>query len=244
VDLLHRSAWATAIHRLLARLVALALLAAPAIAWPDEGGGDQLAARVRQLARDSVTAIEPGVRIEIELGSLDPRLKLAPCALITPYLSPHTRLWGATRIGVRCAEGARWNVYLPVRVKVFARASTVTQTLPAGTVLEAAHLGQAEIDLAADWSPAVRRPADALGRALSRPLRAGQSLRQADLKPRQWFAAGDTVRILASGPGYTISSEGQAIVAGVEGQPAKVRIEGGRIVSGRPSGQRQIEVSL
>ena len=75
------------------------------------------------------------MRVEIELGALDPRLKLAPCAHITPYLPPHARLWGATRIGVRCDEGARWSVYLPVRIKVFARASTITQDLPAGTVL-------------------------------------------------------------------------------------------------------------
>jgi flagella basal body P-ring formation protein FlgA len=243
VNLLHRPALATALRRLIAGLAALACLCAATLAWP-QVDDDGLNARVRALAQAAVTSKEPGVRIEIELGSLDPRLKLAPCARITPYLPPQARLWGATRIGVRCDEGARWNVFLPVRVKVFARASTVMQALPAGTVLEVAHLGEAEVDLAGDWSPAIRRPAEALGRAVSRPLRAGQALRQADLKPRQWFAAGDTVRILVVGAGYAISSEGQALVAGVEGQVAKVRIEGGRVVSGRPSGQRQIEVSL
>lgn len=244
MNLLHRSTSPTALRRLAARLASLALLAACTLAWSAKADEAPLAARVRQLAQEAVTPKEPGVRVEIELGALDPRLKLAPCAHITPYLPPHARLWGVTRIGVRCDEGARWSVYLPVRIKVFARASTITQDLPAGTVLEATHLGEAEVDLAGDWSPALRRPADAIGRALNRPLRAGQPLRQADLRPRQWFAAGDTVRILAIGPGYAISSEGQALMSGIEGQPAKVRIEGGRVVSGRPSGQRQLEVSL
>jgi flagella basal body P-ring formation protein FlgA len=64
------------------------------------------------------------------------------------------------------------------------------------------------------------------------------------LKLRQWFAAGDTVRVVTVGSGFAISADGQALAPGIEGQTVKVRIEGGRVVSGRATAERRIEVTL
>jgi len=111
-------------------------------------------------------------------------------------------------------------------------------------VIDASHFVPAELDWAADNSPVFTR-ADALpGRTLARAVGAGQALRNADLRPRQWFAAGDTVRIDAAGSGFAVSGEGQAMSPGLEGQPVRVRTESGRIVSGLPTGERRIEVVL
>jgi len=205
-----------------------------------------LLAEVLALARQAAASGAPaGARIEAAPGALDPRLQLAPCARSEAYLSAGTRPWGRTRVGLRCLQGATlWNVFVPVTVKVLAPALVGSSALPAGAVLEAAQLRTAEIDWAAEASPAQTRSELAVGRTLARPLAAGQALRSADLRPRQWFAAGDTVRIVASGNGFSVSGEGQAMSNGVEGQPARVRVEGGRVVSGQPSGERRIEVSL
>lgn len=226
----------------------LVMACAPCVgaAAPASQAADDVALvdRVQELAQGAVRASSHDVRVQVEVGALDPRLKLAPCARVTPYLPQGTRLWGASRVGLRCDEGARWNVYLPVRVKVLAQALTVNQTLVAGTVLEPAHLTSSEVDLAAEPGVALRVEAEAVGRALNRPLRAGQALRRTDLRPRQWFAAGDTVRIVLRGAGYAVVSEGQALGPGLEGQSTRVRTEAGRIVSGRASGLRQVEVVL
>lgn len=150
---------------------ALALGAAPARAVDepataaDSAQAAPLAERVQQFAQQAARAGAPDVRVQVDLGALDTRLKLAPCARISPYLPSGTKLWGASRIGVRCDEGARWNVYLPVRVKVYAQAVVLRQPLAAGTVIEPAHLAQAEVDLAAEPAPVLRREADVLGRA-------------------------------------------------------------------------------
>ncbi|MFO1216908.1 MAG: flagellar basal body P-ring formation chaperone FlgA [Burkholderiaceae bacterium] len=229
---------------------ALALGAAPARAVDepataaDSAQAAPLAERVQQFAQQAARAGAPDVRVQVDLGALDTRLKLAPCARISPYLPSGTKLWGASRIGVRCDEGARWNVYLPVRVKVYAQAVVLRQPLAAGTVIEPAHLAQAEVDLAAEPAPVLRREADVLGRALARPLASGAAVRQSDLRARQWFAAGDVVRIVARGAGYAVVSEGQALAPGLEGQTSRVRTEGGRIVTGRASGPRQLELTL
>ncbi len=232
----------------LAWALGLVMSAAQALAPSGSDGapaGDaMLAERVQQLAHEAVRRSAADMRVQIEVGHLDPRLKLAPCARITPFVPTGARLWGATRVGLRCDDGARWSVYLPIRVKVFAPALVLAQALPAGTVIAAAHLTRAEIDLAAAPDTALQRESLALGRILSRPLPAGATLRQGDLRARQWFAAGDTVRIVARGPGYQAVSEGQALGPGLDGQNARVRTETGRIVTGRASGPRQMDLTL
>lgn len=209
----------------------------------------ELAQQLQRLASEGAGASLGGShkppRIEVELGRLDPRLKLAPCQQIQPYLPTGTRPWGATRVGLRCVQGAtRWNVYLPVTVKLFAPALVAAAALPAGTVLQPQHLQLAEVDLAASADPALTHPPLALGRTLARPLAAGDTLRRGALQARQFFAAGDMVRLVAVGAGYAVSADAQALGVGIEGRPVRVRVESGRILSGLPTADRRVELAL
>ena len=73
----------------------------------DEG----LAERVQALALQASAQAAPGLRVEVRVGALDARLRLAPCENVQPYLPAGTRLWGNARIGLRCADATvRWNV--------------------------------------------------------------------------------------------------------------------------------------
>lgn len=183
-------------------------------------------------------------RVEVLPGQLDPRLRLAPCDRIEPFLPPGGRPWGRTRVGLRCTQGAQpWSVYLPVTVKVLAPATVASAALPAGTTLRADQLQLAEVDWAAATSPVVALPEAVVGRTLARALAAGEPVRQADLQLRRWFSAGDTVRLLAEGPGFSASSEGQALGDGIEGRPVRVRTDGGRVIGGRAIGDRRVEVA-
>jgi flagellar basal body P-ring formation protein FlgA len=205
-----------------------------------------LAQQVQQLALAAGQRATGGqARVEVAVGQLDPRLRLAPCERIEPYLPAGSPAWGKTRVGLRCLQGAsRWNVFLPVTVKVFGRALVAAGPLPAGSTLAAADLREAEVDLAAAPGMAFTRSAAAVGRTLARPLAAGDTLRQTDLKARQYFAAGDTVQVLAVGPGYQVSSAGQALSPGLEGQAVRVRTESGRIVSGQAVAEHRVEIPL
>jgi flagella basal body P-ring formation protein FlgA len=221
-----------------------ALLAARPASAEDGAAMSVFVEQARALTLQS-TAAMPGVRVEVEPGRLDPRLKLAPCARIEPYLPPGFKAWGATRVGLRCLEGAvRWNVYLPITVRVYAPAVVAATALSVGSVLTEGDLQIAEIDLAASGQPAVTDLAAAVGRSLGVALNPGDSLRQQHLRTRQWFSAGETVRLVASGPGFAVQSEGTALAAGLEGRAVRVRTESGRIVTGLPVGERRVELSL
>ncbi len=241
-------AFAAWLARLLgwAGLVLFGLLGAAAPAGAEEATAlePSLLENVRALALGKI-ADTGAARVEVTIGQLDPRLHLAPCQSIEPYLPAGVRLWGKARIGLRCKVGTTpWNVYLPVTVKVFGRALVVPAGAAVGSVLIETDLAEAEVDLAEEFTAALVEPRLAIGRVLAQNLKPGQTLRQAHLKTRQWFAAGETVRVVATGPGFALESEGQALSNGVDGQTARVRTESGRVLTGMPSGERRIEVAL
>jgi len=240
-------AWWRGTAALLAALAASTALADTATPAASNSGLDTgLEQQVRQLALDGNHAGAPGMpRIEVSVGQLDPRLRLAPCASVQPYIPDGVRLWGKSRIGLRCLQGAtKWNVYLPVTVKVFGTALVATSGVASGSVLSAADLTPAEVDLAEDNSAPVASAELAVGRTLARALKPGQSLRQSHLKARQWFAAGESVTVVAQGDGFSVAGEAQALNPGIEGQPVRVRTESGRVLTGQPVGERRVELTL
>lgn len=228
-------------------LLVCSLLAALPPARAQSGPLDPaVQARVRALAEEAArVAAPPQAKVSVEVGAPDPRLKLAPCRVVQPYLPPGLSAWGRSRIGLRCVDGpSRWNISLPVRVAVYAKALVAAGALPAGTELAQEQLAEAEIDIAGQPGAVFTDPAQLAGRVLARPLAAGEAVRLPALKARQWFAAGETVQVLASGEGFSIQSEAQALAPGIEGQEVKVRFESGRVAAGRAVGERRVELLL
>ncbi len=186
----------------------------------------------------------PGAgRIEVSVGSLDPRLQLAPCARIEPYLLPGTRLWGRTAIGVRCIEGARWAVALPVTVTVHGLALVAAEPLAAGSRPSASSVRLEEVELSSEPGTPVTDEAQLVGRTLTRTLAPGQVVRVEHLRVSHSVAPGDPIRIQVVGPGFVVHAEGKALAGAGEGQPIRVRTENGRIVSGTLRG-RTVEIRI
>ena len=204
--------------------------------------------RAQQLANDAARAAfgdQLPVRVEVVPGQLDARLNLAPCQKVDVFMPAGQRAWGRTRIGLKCLQGpVAWSVTLPLTVRLWAPALVAAGPLPAGTVLAASHLRISEVDWAERDSPALFLEGAALGRILATALSPGAPVRQEHLRKRQWFDAGDNVRIHAVGPGFTIQSEGVAVSPGIEGQSVQIRTESGRTITGKPVGQRLAEVLL
>lgn len=229
------------------RLVLLSLLLlAPCGLLSAEPLPSHWAKQLEALAEQAAQAgLPPGGRAEVQIGAPDPRLRLAPCAQVQPFLPTGQPAYGRGRLGLRCLQRTtRWSISVPMTVRVFAPAWAAVGALPAGTVLQSDHLRLETVEWSAETSPVLAQPVPPLGRQLQRPLQAGEALRQAHLKPRQWFAAGDPVRLLLQGEGFAVRGEGQALAPGLEGRSAKVRLESGRVLSVWPVGERLAEVAL
>lgn len=208
----------------------------------------ELGALTQRWLDDALTRNQaPGatLRMEVSVGTLDSRLRLAPCSRVEPYLPAGSRLWGRTRLGLRCVEGSSaWNVFLPVTIKAWGPAWVLTGNVAPGAVLTANDAAQAEVDWAADAAPVLANPEAWLGQTATRQLMAGQALRQSMVKAPSLFKAGAQVRVSAQGPGYAVTSAGQALSAGSVGQTVRVRMDNGRIVSGIVSEDGTVTITL
>lgn len=185
------------------------------------------------------------LRMEVSVGALDSRLRLAACGRVEPYMPAGMRLWGRTRLGLRCTDGmAKWNVFLPVTVKAYGRAWVVRRDVASGVALNEADVMEAEVDWAEEVSPIVIDPQQWLGQVATRPLTTGQALRQNMIRPAQLFQAGTQVRVVAQGTGFQITSDGQALSAGVLGQLVKIRMDNGRVMSGVVLDARTVKIEI
>ena len=185
------------------------------------------------------------LRLQAHLGALDSRLRLAPCARVEVYQPPGTRLWGLSRVGLRCLEGAtRWNVTLPVTVQALGSAWVLRRDVAPGSTLEAGDLMPAEVDWAAEPSPVLAGRGAWEGLVATRALSAGQTLRENLVRAAQVFQAGAQVRVLVDGGGFQIAAQAQALSAGVVGQTARVKMESGRVLTVMVLDARTVRVEI
>ena len=193
------------------------------------------------LGREGAQILRP----EVIMGSLDPRLKLAPCGRVEPYLPPGTRLWGRSRVGLRCLEGAvRWNVFLPVTVKAWGPAWVLVRPVRAGTPLVQDDAEVAEIDWAEQHASVLGTPELWVGDEAVYALRPGQALRQHMVRPVPAFGPGEQVRVSTSGGGMIVVVTGRSLGTGVPGQSVRVRLAGGKVVTGTVQEDQTVLISL
>jgi flagella basal body P-ring formation protein FlgA len=232
----------------LALLLAAGMLLVSALARAQSAEPDY-ATMALKWARSALATnpAEPATRLryEVSVGALDSRLKLAPCGNVEMYVPPGSRLWGHGRVGVRCVDGmAKWNVSVPVTVKAYGKAWVVRGQVMAGNPLTQSDAVLVEVDWAEDTNPVLADASSWLGQTATRAMSTGQVLRSGLVRPTQVFQAGSQVRVVAEGPGFQVSSDAQALSAGVVGQIARVRMDNGRVTSGTVLDARTVKIEL
>ena len=200
---------------------------------------------VAQALEAGQGSADPTLRWDVEVGAIDARLKLAPCTRTEVFLPPGAKLWGRSRVGVRCLEGtSRWNVSLPVTVNAWGKAWVVKGQVSAGSTILISDVVETEVNWSEESATVLLDPSLWLGYVATRPLNTGQTLRQGMVRPAQVFQAGSQVRVVAQGPGFQVSSDGQALSAGVVGQSARVRLDNGRVANGIVLDVRTVKIEL
>jgi flagella basal body P-ring formation protein FlgA len=203
--------------------------------------------KMLKMYLDAETTGLPG-RVEVTVGALDERLRLAPCAQMVPFLPTGARLWGRGLIGVRCQESAAgtpaWSVLVPVDVKVYGQALIATRALPAGEAPAIDALELQEIELTRHAPGVITDPAAIGDGIMARTLAAGQPLRREHLRARPVIAAGEMVKLVASGSGFSVTSYGKALNAGADGQTVRVQADSGRTMTGVARAGKVVEIRL
>ena len=177
------------------------------------------------------TAGLPG-KVSFTIGAIDTRLNLPVCPAPQAFLPTGTRLWGRASVGVRCTGGTAWTIYVPVSIKVMTEVVVAAHALARGHTLQAGDFMLQEADLGELPGAVVVNPEQALGRIVTVSVAPGQPLRQDLLRAPPAIRQGQSVTLLAQGPGFKISAAGKAVNNAAEGQVAQVRTPSGRTING------------
>jgi len=205
----------------------LCLLPAPLPAQQPSG---PVEAAVRALL-ERETAGLPG-EVELEVGPLDPANRLPPCQDLEAFLPSGVSAWGQISAGVRCNAPASWTVYVPARVRVFADYVVATRGLRPGQTIGPDDVGLERGDLAAQPGRVLGDPTRAIGVRTSRGIAAGTPLREEHLRLPPAVEAGQTVKVVGVGEGFSVGGEGRAMNRAADGERVRVRLPNGAVVSG------------
>jgi flagella basal body P-ring formation protein FlgA len=227
----------------------LAMAMSFAVQAQEQGSTPDYLYATQRWLDETVSNIRPSesmpLRMEVVMGELDRRLQLAPCARVEPYIPVGTQLWGKTRLGLRCIEGAsKWNVFLPITIRAYGPAWVLKSHVLPGTVLTENDAIEAEVDWAEERTSVMANPSQWVGHVAARTLPAGQALRAGMTRAAQVFQSGSQVRVVAQGAGFQITSAGQAMSAGVVGQSARVKMDNGRVLSGVVVDSRTVRLDI
>lgn len=190
----------------------------------------QIQKSVNELVRNQTTGL-PG-KVSFTLGTIDTRLSLSACPAPEAFLSPGTRLWGNSSVGVRCGGNNPWTIYVPVSVKIMTGVVIAARTLVQGQLIEFADMTVQEADLGQMPGAVITEPRQAVGRIATVSIAPGQPLRQDLLRSIPVIQQGQSVILRSQGPGFMVSAKGKAVSNAAEGQIAQVRTPSGRTING------------
>lgn len=183
-------------------------------------------------------------QVEFEVGSPDPNLSLAPCNSVEPFLPTGTRLWGKSRLGLRCIDGARWSVTVPLTVRVTGRALVAARALAPGQALSEGDLVEADAELSNEPGTPLRPGNNLEFRALTRAVTPGTVIREDWLRALPVVSQGEIVKMTVRGNGFSISADGVALNNAIDGGQVRIRTENGRTVSGIARPGKVAEIRL
>ncbi|MBA4263375.1 MAG: flagella basal body P-ring formation protein FlgA, partial [Comamonadaceae bacterium] len=87
-------------------------------------------------------------------------------------------------------------------------------------------------------------PALWVGQQAAYTLQPGQALRQNMVRAAPVFAAGSQVKVRASGNGFQVVVTGEALGPGLNGQSARIRLPGGKVVTGLVRDGQTIDIDF
>lgn len=194
---------------------------------------DYLRKRLSHLPGHAEIAFEPLRRQDWEA-----------CQAMSAFLPSGMRPRPRMTVGVRCTAPSPWTAYLQASVSVPGTYYVASMPLSMGQTVKPEHLAPRSGDLLRLPLGAIVEPDQAIGRSTTQRVAAGQPLRQTALRHAEAVLRGHTVKLMARGPGFMVSSEGQAMDNAAPGSTVQVRTASGQVISGVVQDAGTVEIQL
>lgn len=233
-----------------ARLPALAagalaalLAAGNTVAAPQGAPADTAPPAILAAIERLVQVQSKGLPGEISVRMLGNTATLPACDAPQAFLAPGTELRGRVSIGVRCTVPGTWTRYVQAYVSVQGRYYVAAQAIDAGRPLGVGDVEERTGDLAALPRTVVTEPASLHGVVAANRIAAGAPLRKELLRGTVVIQQGQNVKVVAEGPGFSVSTEAKAMTRAEVGATVQAKTRDGRMVSGVADEEGQIRLA-
>ncbi|MBT2337273.1 flagellar basal body P-ring formation protein FlgA [Variovorax paradoxus] len=187
------------------------------------------------------TAGLPGkVGIRVEAPASGP---LPACDALEPFLPRGAAAWGRVSVGLRChSELKPWTRFVLAHVAVEGRYFVAARNIETGQALAATDFIARDGDLTALPRSVVTDTAQLQGVVAANRIASGAPLRRELMRGVAVIQQGQTIKVVAEGPGYVVSTEARAMGSAGAGAAVRAKTLDGRVVSGVADPEGQIRL--
>jgi flagellar basal body P-ring formation protein FlgA len=158
---------------------------------------------------------------------------LPPCDALEPFLPRGAAAWGRVSVGLRChSEQKPWTRFVLGHVAVEGRYFVALQNIDTGKPLGAGDFAARNGDLTALPRSVVTDASELEGVVAANRIASGAPLRREMVRGVSVIQQGQTVKVVAAGPGYSVSTEARAMTSAGAGATVRAKTLDGRLVSG------------
>ncbi len=162
---------------------------------------------------------------------------------VQPFLPQGQQAWARVTVGVRCVSGPNATIYVSAQVKVEGNFVTMVRPVSGGQPLAEGDVQLEQGELTAHPADLVLTLKDAVGQVAKQALSPGQALRGLYLQHENSIRAGQSVRVIANGSGFSVVNHGRALNSAMRGELIRVRLDDGQILNGIAADAGSVDVS-
>ncbi len=195
---------------------------------------------VNQLKQDiaSFLATEyqqaPHERIDINVGNLDNRLRLASCSYPVEFITQdQSGMGGNISVKAQCDSGKIWSVHVPAQVTIYREIAIAGRDIARGEVISPAHINTNLVNVSSIRQAFLPEAGLIIGKEAKRNISKGEPFRTALLDAPTAVKRGELVTLESLAGSIKVSSTGTAMSDGRVGHKIRVRNNSSeRIISG------------
>ncbi|MCW8983627.1 MAG: flagellar basal body P-ring formation chaperone FlgA [Gammaproteobacteria bacterium] len=164
-----------------------------------------------------------GGEINVKVGKLDQRLRLAQCSTpLTASLPPSSRRVGGVTVKVSCEGNTPWTIYIQAEVEQFGQVMVASRNLRRGEIISRDDMEQRRVSLGLIRGGYISKLENILGWQVKRNISSGKIISPNSIMRQLLVKRGDVVVIIAKNGGFEVKMGGVAKSSGAKGDTVQV----------------------
>ncbi|MFT3930406.1 MAG: flagellar basal body P-ring formation chaperone FlgA [Spongiibacteraceae bacterium] len=203
----------------------------------------QITGFLDKYARDLVTRLGEGARVEYDRNAATANLETRSCAAPLNIGTNNQQTLGRVTLQVAC--GSEWSIYIPVDLDIYRAVVVATKPLATGSVITASDVEMATFDVSQLAGTYLTTANEAIGMGVKRPISTGRPLVAQQLEQPLLIRRGEGVVISAESGELAVKMSGTALTDGRRGELIRIKNQtSARVVDAKVIGPGQVSVPM